>query len=92
LLFLPGDRGAKKLSAVLWLDLEPGALGSGASTAGSAVQISGAVENEAGGWQPAVHATSKPVQDAFFPFPVSGDFAGGAEHPSCVAANGASLY
>jgi hypothetical protein len=71
LLFLPGDRGTKKQSAVLWPDLEPCALGSGASTACSGVKISGAVENEASGWQPAVHATSKRGQDAFFPFPVS---------------------
>ena len=82
MLFLPGDRGTKKQSAVLWPDLEPCALGSGASTAGSGVKISGAVENEASGWQPAVHATSKRGQDAFFPFPVSG----GRQFKRCAAA------
>ena len=81
-MLLPGDRGTKKISAVLWPDLEPCALGSGASTAGSGVQISGAVENEASGWQPAVHATSKRGQDAFFPFPVSG----GRQFKRCAAA------
>jgi hypothetical protein len=81
-LFLPGDRGTKKLNAVLWPDLEPCALGSGASTAGSGVKISGAVENEASAWQPAVHATSKRGQDAFFPFPVSG----GRQFKRCAAA------
>src|SRR5580700_11855592 len=81
-MLLPGDRGTKKISAVLWPDLEPCALGSGASTAGSGVQISGAVENEASGWQPAVHATSKRVQDAFFPFPVSG----GRQFKRCATA------
>jgi|HubBroStandDraft_2_1064218.scaffolds.fasta_scaffold56162_2 hypothetical protein len=81
-MLLPGDRGTKKISAVLWPDLEPCALGSGASTAGSGVQISGAVENEASRWQPAVHAASKRGQDAFFPFPVSG----GRQFKRCAAA------
>jgi hypothetical protein len=81
-LLLPRQSGHQNAKCSAMADLEPCALGSGASTAGSGVQISGAVENEASRWQPAVHAASKRGQDAFFPFPVSG----GRQFKRCAAA------